>query len=261
MIFLKWLTLFCNMLLLGIGPLYAQKIKIDDSLRLNSEQWELKTKGGFSSIIKFRFGDYSIVSGKAGWQKTRHESKLFNVNEVSESKEKYSFVFTSAKGDTSHVNVVTNSIIEIVDYNKIPFASVGKANMAMIVGSRSNYFASFQNNSDTTIWTLVMVQKGGQAIDPSQAFAFEGGLTDGTIKYDLRPVNEWETGKAPGMSFGLPGYELLMEGRAVAAVQAPLNTLYKKYVWIDKSLDTSTRFLLATAIAAIAENVFSQLNR
>ena len=240
-------------------PALLPKIKLDDSLRLGSEQWELKTKGGFSSIIKFRFGDYSIVSGKQVSKRPGMRASFSMWMKLSESKEKYSFVFTSAKGDTSHVNVVTNSIIEIVDYNNIPFASVGKANMAMIVGSRSNYFASIQNNTDTTVWTLIMVQKGGQTIDPSQAFAFEGGLTDGTIKYDLRPVNEWEAGKAPGMSFGLPGYEFLLEGRAVAAVQAPLNTLYKKYVWMDKSLDTSTRFLLATAIAAIAENVFSQL--
>ena len=104
-----------------------------------------------------------------------------------------------------------------------------------------------------------MIQRSGKTVDPSSAFTFEGGLTDGETKYDLLPVIEWAEGKSPMMSIGIPGYELLKDNKPVAAIQAPFNTLQKKYVWIRKDLDPSTRFLLACALAALNENVLMEL--
>ena len=252
----SWLLLVLMLIMSTV--IRAQKIKINDSLRLNSEPMELKAKGISARYLKFRFGDYAVISGKAGWGSTKTTGKLFSVNEVSETKAKYSFVFASKSGDTASVNVATNTVIDIVDYKNIPFTTFGGADMSTIVGSKSNYFASIVNNHDSTVWTLVLVQTGGQTIDPAKAFSFKGALTDGNIKYDLKPVTDWENDKRPMMNFGLPGYEFEIDGRTVAAIQTPLNSMQKKYAWIDRRLDPSTQFLLATALTAIAENVVSE---
>lgn len=256
---LQRLQLFFLCAILVHTGLHAQKIKIDDSLRLNSETLELKTRGGFSSIFKFNFGEYAVISGKGGWQSSSREARLFSVNEVSEAKRKYSFVFVSKDRDTARVNAATNTIIDINDPARAPFQTMGNVDFARIVGSKANFIATINIPGDSSIWTLVMVQKGGQSIDPSSAFAFEGGLTDGETKYDLHQLREWTGGKGPMMNFGIPGYELFKEGKPVAAIQAPFNTVQKKYVWIRNDLDSPTRFLVATAMAALAENVLMEL--
>ena len=244
---------------IGAGHIsLGQQIKINDSLALQSKPIAVKTKGGFSTILKFGFGDFSIRSGKKGWEKTTHEGKLFSANEVSESKRKFSFVFTGKDKDSAIVNAASNTIIDIYDPGRVPFATIGNADFVTIVGSKSNFIATILTNRDSIVWTLVMVQKGGPSIDPADAFAFEGGLTDGERKIDLKPVHEWSNGKKPMMSFGLPGYELWENGVAIAAVQAPMNTMLNKIVWIRDDVDPATRFIVATALAALIENIFME---
>jgi len=169
-----------------------------------------------------------------------------------------SFVFTGKETDTAIVNAASNTVIDIYDPGRVPFTTIGKADFVTIVASKSNFIATILNNRDTTVWTLVMVQKGGQSINPSDAFAFEGGITNGDRKIDLMPVHDWSSGKKPMMSFGLPGYELWENGRPIAAVQSPMNTMLNKIVWIRDDVDPTTQLVVAAALAALMENIFME---
>ncbi len=59
---------------------FAQKfIRLDDDLKANSKQMQAKRKG-ISSVGKYEFGPYRVVSGKGGWEKTTRKSPLFSDN-------------------------------------------------------------------------------------------------------------------------------------------------------------------------------------
>src|SRR2546422_11503180 len=88
----------------------AQKtIRISDSLARNAER--LKVQRGaqwMGHIGKWRFGDYTVVSGKPGWTTTRTTGNFFQTETESRSAETFTFVLTNAATDSAIVNAARN---------------------------------------------------------------------------------------------------------------------------------------------------------
>jgi hypothetical protein len=47
------------------------------------------------------------------------------------------------------------------------------------------------------------------------------------------------------------GYEFILDGRAIAAVQSSIDTFQKKYVWLRDDLDDTMKSFLAAAAASL----------
>ncbi len=91
----------------------AQKlVRIDESLKLNSQQMRAKRKG-ISSVGKYEFGTYKVISGKGGWEKTTQKSPLFSDNSSIKYSTSKSFVFVSDEADTSFANISVAENVEI----------------------------------------------------------------------------------------------------------------------------------------------------
>ena len=80
----------------------AQKdIIISDSLAANSEKLKVKMGSqGLGKIWKFQFGNYAVISSKAGWTTTSTKGNFFNTKTESKSTKKFSFLMTNKINDT-----------------------------------------------------------------------------------------------------------------------------------------------------------------
>src|SRR2546422_10914365 len=92
----------------------AQKtIRISDSLARNAER--LKVERGaqwMGHIGKWRFGDYTVVSGKPGWTHTRATGNFFQNESESAAHDTFTFVLTNAATDSAVVNAARNANVQ-----------------------------------------------------------------------------------------------------------------------------------------------------
>jgi hypothetical protein len=226
---------------------FSQKklMKVDAALVANSKPMEAKRKG-ISVVGKYEFGQYKIVSGKAGWTRTKSRSRMFSGVTESQSKSKLSFLFIANNRDSVQVNTIVSTDTKELDLNRgIRF---GNADWGQVLqSSTEKYLATIDLASDTTSWNLALVTAMGTEVRGSR---FKGLLTSASETYEIREVIQFDDGKIN--AFGLIlGYEFLQNGKSVAAVQASMNTFLKMYVWIDNRLDEPTQRLLAAAAATL----------
>lgn len=91
----------------------AQKlIRIDGDLKSNSQQLKAKRKG-ISSVGKYEFGSYIVISGKGGVGKTTQKSPLFSDNSSIQYTTSKSFVFVNEQGDTAFASIHVAENVEI----------------------------------------------------------------------------------------------------------------------------------------------------
>ena len=190
------------------------------------------TRKGVSSIGKYQFGPYKIVSGKAGWTKTESKSIFFSFETKSESKKKSSFVFVGNDKDSVLVNTSTNtktSDIELGD-------------LSILNQSKNNFIALLSFTNDTTVWRMIVVTRSGEEV--------EGILTNGITEIQIREVKQWEDGKTAAFNL-IMGYEFFLNNNSIAAVQANIDTFQKKFVWLHQNLDARMKLVLAAASASL----------
>ena len=224
-------------------------MKLDDDLKINSKPLEAKRKG-ISTVGKYEFGSYKIVSGKAGWivgtesgwsigRIIGSESLVFGMSK-SKSKQKSSFVFVGKETDTVLVNTSTNTELTEIGTE---FFSVSRLNQ-----SDENYIAIFIPFADTTEWLMsINTLNGSNNAGIGNA---QGKLTNGVINIDIREVKQWADGKSP--AFGvICGYEFYLDNHSIAAVQSSVDTFQKKFVWLHENLDEKMKTLLAAASASL----------
>ena len=97
--------------------LFAQKkIKIDNDLKAKSQPLPAKRKG-MSSVGKYEFGVYKILSGKTGLEKGTSNSPIFGDHTTIKSSKEMSFIFTGIDQDTSIANIRVVEKIETDDGN------------------------------------------------------------------------------------------------------------------------------------------------
>ncbi len=218
------LTISFILVTICINNSYAQKImKLENELTSNSSPLEAKRKG-FSSIGKYQFGPYRIVSGKTGWTTTKSGTKLFSTETKSESKKKSSFVFVANDKDSVLVSTSTNT--------KSSESDLG--DFSILNHSTDNYLAILSARNDTSVWKMIIVAEKGAFVENN--FSAEGLLTHGKTRIQIKEVREWNDGKVPFLKL-IIGYEFFLEKHSIAAVQSSPDTFQKKFVWLHKDLD------------------------
>ena len=220
----------------------GQKImKLDNELKANSKPMEANRKG-LSSVGKYQFGPYKIVSGKAGWTTTKSKSKFFSFETKSESQKKSSFVFVGNDKDSVLVNTSTNT--------KTSETELG--DWSMLNQSNNNYIALLSFTNDTTVWRMIVVTRSGEEVEGN--YQAEGILTNGITEIQIREVKQWEDGKTAAFNL-IMGYEFFLDNNSIAAVQASLDTFQKKFVWLHQNLDERMKLVLAAASASLMVRV------
>lgn len=220
-------------------------MKVDDSLKANSQFWEAKRRN-VGAAGKYEFGPYQIISGHKGFTTTKTKSKLFSRFSESESKQKSSFVFTHNK-DTFVVNISDQSVIHI---ERAPSGlifekggvTIGPVDESKVTASADNFSAIISPNNDTTEWAIVY----GLVQDSLKQQHYLHILTDGVTQVEIRDINEAADGKK-SMIWTYHGYEFVVDGKSAAAVQ----TAAKQYVWLANDLDPKMKTVLATAAAVM----------
>ena len=217
---------------------YGQKImKLDNELKANSSPMEAKRKG-MSSVGKYEFGPYRIVSGKAGWTATTSNKKFLSFETKSESKKKSSFVFVANSKDTIQVNTSTNTKVSETEV----------ADWSFLNQSKDNYIAIISPRADTAIWKMVIVFLSGEAVEGN--YQAKGTLSDGVTNIQIREVKQWEDGKVPVMKV-ICGYVFYLDDKPIAAVQSSIDSFQKKFVWLHQNLDEKMKQVLAAASASL----------
>lgn len=243
---------FLWLLLSTAGFSHAQKnIVISDSLAANADKLNVKMgTQGFGKIWKFRFGDYAVVSSKAGWTTTSRKSNFFNTKTESASKEKFSFTLAGKTTDTARVNAVNNIQVEALQEVGItPHFSVGSNEVLL---DAHNFSAFITVNNDTSdLWSLFMNTAVGSNTDSK----YEAFLTNGERKILIAPTTSNKNG---GDSRSQPalGYEFIENGKSLGAVQyygGGMLGMNKNMVWIDRTLDEKMKLILAAAMTAVLQ--------
>ena len=229
----------------------SQKVmKLNDSLKISSDPLSVKIRGG--SILKFDFGPYKTLSAKAGLTKTTSSSKLFSGIENSESKQKASIVMLGNDSDTATINVSVNEKSEAVRQHVLSFSSDGvtwgREEDPSKFKQTSNLVAIITTSRDTSTWNFVYITMA--STENAKENKYIGIVTDGTKKIEIRTVNVWDNGKSPNL-YSIVGYELYADGIAVAALQNPIDTFQKKFVWLKKGLDENMKLVLAAAASVL----------
>ncbi len=226
----------------------SQKVmKLNDSLKTNSEPLSVKIRGG--SMMKFDFGVYRTVSAKAGWTTTKSKSKLFSSVEKSESKQKSSVVITGNEPDTATINISLNIQSEevrqmVLSFSKDRVAWERDEDPSKIKQTK-NLVALITTNRDTATWNFIYVSRESANGNETSAF-----VTDGNKRFDIKKVTVWDNGKSPTL-YSVVGFEFYADGIAVGAVQNPMDTFQKKFVWLKNDLDEYMKLILATASSVL----------
>jgi hypothetical protein len=244
------------LLIFGLHLAFAQSssaqklIRIDESLKSNSQQMRAKRKG-ISSVGKYEFGTYKVISGKGGWEKTTSKSPLFSDNSSIKYSTTKSFVFASTEADTAIANISVAENVEI-DGGSWVIRTFTPWSDAEVKNGEGIFECAFSFSSDTTVWNLLAIYPVAAEVDgifqmDDHTF-FRGILTDNNTTIEIAEINVNEEGDNSFLNPVL-GYEFWHDSKSLAAVQVlPAN---RWYVWIRNDLDPDMKFLLASAVTAM----------
>lgn len=244
------LLIFCFQLAYVQSSSAQKLIRIDESLKLNSQQMRAKRKG-ISSVGKYEFGTYKVISGKGGWEKTTQKSPLFSDNSSIKYSTNKSFVFVSDEADTSFANISVAENVAI-DGGSWIIRTFTPWSDAEVKNGEGVFESTFSFSSDTVLWNLLAIYPVAAEVDgiyqmDDHTF-FRGILTDNNTIIEIVEINVNEEGDNSFLNPVL-GYEFWLGSRSLAAVQVlPAN---RWYVWIRDDLDSDLKFLLASAATAM----------
>ncbi len=234
----------------------AQKlIRIDENLKQSSQQMRAKRKG-ISSVGKYEFGSYKVISGKGGWEKTTQKSPLFSDNSNIKSSTNKSFVFVSAEADTAIANISVAENVAI-DGGSWIIRTFTPWSDAEVKNGEGIFESTFSFSSDTVLWNLIAIYPVAAEVDgiyqTDDHTFFRGMLTDNNTLIEITEISEDEQGKNSFLN-PILGYEFWLDSKSLAAVQVlPAN---KWYVWIRDDLDSDLKFLLASAATAMLVRMY-----
>ena len=214
------------LLILGLHLAFAQSssaqklIRIDESLKLNSQQMRAKRKG-LSSVGKYEFGTYKVISGKGGWETTTRKSPLFSYNSSIKSSTSMSFVFVGDKADTSIANIRVAENVDI-DGGSWIIRTFTPWSDAEVKNGEGIFECTFSFSSDTVLWNLLAIYPVAAEVDgiyqmDDHTF-FRGILTDNNTLIEIAEINVNEQGENSFLNPVL-GYEFWLGSRSLAAVQ------------------------------------------
>jgi hypothetical protein len=241
------------LLMLAIANIsHAQKdIVISDSLAVNSEKLKVKMGSqGFGKIWKFQFGDYAVISSKAGWTTTSTKGNFFNTKTESKSTKKFSFLMADKLNDTASVNAANNIATQSLQELQI-FSNVFWGNNELLHESQ-NFSAYITINGDTSkVWALLInIIRGSNAQGTYDAL-----LTNGERNIVVIPASSNKNG-SDSRSMPALGYEFIENGQSLSALQyygGGIMGMNKNIVWLHNGLDEKIKLILAAASTAILQ--------
>jgi len=253
---IRFVLLIFGLQLAFVQSSSAQKfIRIDESLKLNSQQVRAKRKG-ISSVGRYEFGSYKVISGKGGWETTTKKSSLFGDNSSIKYSTKKSFVFVSENADTSIANIRVAENVQI-DGGSWFIRNFTPWSDAEVKIGEGVFECSFSFSSDTVLWDLLAIYPVSAEVDgiyqTDDHTFFRGMLSDNNTIIEIEEIFVNEEGENSFLNPVL-GYEFWLGSRSVAAVQIlPAN---RWYVWIRDDLDSDLKFVLASAATAMLVRMF-----
>jgi len=253
----RFTSLFGFLLIICVLQVSGQKfMKLDTGLKENSTPMAAKRKG-ISTVGKYEFGPYRIVSGKGGVTNIRTKTGLISNDTEIRSENRYSFVFVGNGKDTVIANISENSNIEIDDRNNFIFRKIFNWSDSEIIEAMESFVTNFSPLHSDAKWDLVLVYPIPVEVDgyyqTDQKTKFHGILSDGSTEIEIRHVDEWEDGKTTIFN-PTEGFEFFINSRSIAAVQVfPIN---KMFVWIHQDMNEDMKLVLATAAAALMVKTF-----
>jgi hypothetical protein len=239
----------------------AQKImKLDTALKANSEMLVVKTKAAVvvGNILKYKFGPYEVVSTRAGWISSKNRKNFFDRVEKAKSKQQSSFVMLINDKDsiTGSLSINTQADYLWERYLMVEKSSLSIKTEPELKSSTKNVIASISLPGDTTEWNIIYVSKLNP--DSSSRVNKYGVITDGITSIEIGEVHQWENAKERVWQL-TKGFEFYLNEEAIAAVQTPMDTFQKKYVWMKNGLDNKFRNLVAaTAVILMGFNTDEQ---
>ncbi|WP_319499948.1 hypothetical protein [uncultured Draconibacterium sp.] len=248
-------------LILFSGNLFAQKQKnivIDEQLTANSEP--LKVKMGsqiMGKMAKYKFGNFEVIEGKTGWQKSDYSSNLFETKVETSTSKKFWFSLADESDNTVTVHAALNVRVKVNEEKEL-FGGFYVGENEELLNS-DNFTATLFFNSDTTkLWLLYMLkERGSESKQTGTAF-----LTNGSRKILILSATSADGSKDNRM-FPALGYEFVEDGQSLSALQyfgGGAMGLNKVFVWLHNELDENTKLLLAGAATAILHNEYSALS-
>jgi hypothetical protein len=235
------------------NTIQAQKdIIISDSLAANSEKLKVKMGSqGLGKIWKFQFGNYAVISSKAGWTITSSKTNILDTKTEGKSTKKFSFLMTNKLNDTAKVNAVNNTSVLLIDTFITILGPRESWDEHDLRQESQNFSAYITINGDTSeIWALFMnIVKG------TNTHMYDALLTNGERKIFVSPAS---SNKNDGDVRSMPalGYEFIENGQSLSALQyygGGMMGMNKNIVWIHNGLDEKTKLILAAASTAILQ--------
>ncbi len=223
-----YLTL--TLLLIAFGATSQKRMMIESDLKAASQEMPIKYKG-ISTLPKYTFGPFKVISGKTGWASTKTRSKAFSNTTTSTSKQKMSFVLQGPQ-DSAVVNA------SIKGYYEEQHWFFG--NLSTIEEDLETYTAHISTSQDTLDWELAVLS--------SINSGFKAGIKNNSDQFEIIPIDQFENGKRAlgGIGFIL-GYTIYHQGLAVASVQTMMN----QTAWIRNDLPEDLKLRLAASITSI----------
>ena len=246
------------LLFLGSISLSGQEktISISQELKQNSEM--LKVKMGaqwMGKIMKFKFGDYAVVTSKNKAKVSKHQSNFFGTKSQGSSEDSFSFELTNKEKDTAYVAAINR-----VDYKQLNSFALSEH---LYLGTdellvHSEYFVCdiVTSRMPEDSWVLIIENTQGSDVETvNKAF-----LTN-----DKRLMHIITTPTYDDITKGLlisPGVEIVENDMSLAAVQFYGPGFFganKKFVWLHNTLDSQTELILSSAIVSILQWNMNQL--
>lgn len=232
-------------------------IKISEELFDTGERIQIKSKSGIG--FRFFFDIYEMSKYKQGPTETISKSPLFSAFEDSKSEAKSSFFFVSSDGHSSVVNINKNMVYRGYDDQFILSLSLKNGAFSWGFGSEevfessNNYNAIISTTFDSTLWSLILIEKYGTEVEGAKGFS--GWVSNGDRFVEILPIFAYQNkkGQVQKISFledwMVKGFEFRENNKAIGAVQ--LGPFPEFFAWFAQDLDPGARFLLAASYSAI----------
>ena len=224
------LTVVCTALFFSCSLAFGQDkdIPISESLRQNSEKWLIKI-GMINNKKppKVKFGPYS-TENRRGAEASTDRTRLIGPSSDRSTQLKFTMDITPRKTDTAYVEAS-------VDMSRDSLRDV------------SVYMAT--NLKPEELWVLIMKEPTGTGIMSLSDMVLTNGEEDLEI-YSLigEPLGKTEFTAPKGIS-------LMQEGLVLGSMQyySGGNFAYKKYIWINSSIEPHLQLITASVFASIME--------
>lgn len=231
-------------------------MKLGDELKVNSKPMEVKQKIT-TTISKYHFGPYKIVSGIDGNMDTTLKFKIDSIEFTSGSGPILSFDFVANNKDTFLVKNVIHikTAAFMIGQTTFPEAVRGLIDFynndrisEIDLSPNNQLLAAISSKGNITETKLIIIPPiKDKDTDNHNAV---GILSTQGEQIEIKEIRHWDDGEEASMQ-NIVGYQFFMDNKPVGAIQASTYSLKRKFVWLHNNLDEQTKNQVAAACASI----------